>query len=752
MHKFIKLILLLLLIWFRTGQAIAVTVSVDSVSADSITISSDHSPSWKLSFDANYGGMMSSLLVPSSSSSNLIETAASSNTLYGMGLVVRNSATAYCDSSAVIRLLEATSTRIVVMVKGDLITFSEGACTTTDEGDFQQTYYLYPDRIIVSGLFSTPTAGSGLTGPYLNFVPDSFDSNAYIFDNDTAPISISSQASVQTNVDINYADPGIGLVLTGASAGAGTSNDYILTNIRVPEFVSDSEFWYQNDVSNDMYGFISDDALSGGQMYSYAYSFRITGDNTTDGSEAKLLSQDIWNPDNLGGKITADSLWNSTSELTDLSGSDYYNEDQSLYPFVGDPNLVVFKLNGATYQRFNPVFKIRNWRRTSLPSTFELDNDAKTISTDYNADFLPFSQAWFYDDSVVFKQIASAGLTSNADEYLADNENSVSFNQDTYRIFDNTNDYLYLGANSQFSGVNLTLDTKGEGSGLITVWQYCSANLDEDTPCDTWTNLSISETALGAGSFTNSGSIYFTMPAVWKKATVNGGQSLYYLRTNRTSGSFASYPIIKTAFPDIILTQYLDTISSENQTFEIYHKPNPSLTFTISGVGANTLTNGITTNLASEYYNLPFGNLSVSLPKYGAHQLTVTNTADYGYNVSMKLIYTLQGNNPENNLDTFAADNVSWENPQAWSSPTGIVKNVNTGWIGANTSDTRVDGWSNGSGKFGPVSAISHLVMSSRLPETESKSVYVTYAIESNVYQPPDLYAGTLVYSILPVY
>jgi hypothetical protein len=174
----------------------------------------------------------------------------------------------------------------------------------------------------------------------------------------------------------------------------------------------------------------------------------------------------------------------------------------------------------------------------------------------------------------------------------------------------------------------------------------------------------------------------------------------------------------------------------------------PNLSFSIQGVLGNTLTNGITTSAATEANELDFGSLTVSSPKYIAHQLNVTTNAASGYTVSIKMNSTLQGNYPANIIEEFPA---TWNSPQAWTEPTGTTANVNTGWFGANTSDTRVPGWETASGLFGPVGTTSRTVMRSTGIDGGS-SAYVTYAIEVNRHQPTDTYAGVLVYNILPVY
>lgn len=177
----------------------------------------------------------------------------------------------------------------------------------------------------------------------------------------------------------------------------------------------------------------------------------------------------------------------------------------------------------------------------------------------------------------------------------------------------------------------------------------------------------------------------------------------------------------------------------------------PQLTFTISGVAANETNNGVTSSVTTTITTIPFGNITVNQPKYATHELAVNiNEAGTSYTVDTKLVNPLQGQYPANNIDPFVGDSATWASPQTWSSPTGTSANNNTGWIGANTSDTDVAGWSNGSGLFGPLGSSSIEVMRSNTGADET--IYVSYAIEASPHQPADSYAGTLIYNILPVY
>ena len=178
----------------------------------------------------------------------------------------------------------------------------------------------------------------------------------------------------------------------------------------------------------------------------------------------------------------------------------------------------------------------------------------------------------------------------------------------------------------------------------------------------------------------------------------------------------------------------------------------PSLNFTVEGVGSNTLTNGITTNVATTTDTIDFGSISPGQAHFSAQKLTITTNAVNGYSVYAKFANFMQGNYPGNQISEFSYNDASWSSPQVWTSPTGNIPNINTGWIGANTSDTRVPNWLNASGKFGPFNTSNRLIMHSHQTDEDSTSVYITYGIEINSYQPTDKYIGNIIYTVLPIY
>ncbi len=176
----------------------------------------------------------------------------------------------------------------------------------------------------------------------------------------------------------------------------------------------------------------------------------------------------------------------------------------------------------------------------------------------------------------------------------------------------------------------------------------------------------------------------------------------------------------------------------------------PSFTFVISPVGINTVVGGVTTNVASTISTLPFGNLTAGTPKYSAHRLNVTTNSNSGYTVSMRMVSQMTGSYTSNNIDPYASPGTTWSTPKAWTEPTGSVPNTDTGWIGAYTSDSDVSQFD--PTEFGPVELTNNTVMLSNGPDNGINPVYINYAIEVNVYQPADVYSGTLVYTATATY
>jgi hypothetical protein len=178
----------------------------------------------------------------------------------------------------------------------------------------------------------------------------------------------------------------------------------------------------------------------------------------------------------------------------------------------------------------------------------------------------------------------------------------------------------------------------------------------------------------------------------------------------------------------------------------------PTFTFTVGADAASQVHSGITTSVATTYNTIPFSNLTSGTPKYAAHKLNVTTNTENGYIIYMKMINQMTGVYTNNNIDPFAKAGVGWDSPATWQEPDGNTANDNSGWIGANTTDTDVPNWSSTTLLFGPVSGTQVAVMQATRSDNGATAVYVTYAIEANVFQPADTYTGTLVYDALPTY
>lgn len=192
-------------------------------------------------------------------------------------------------------------------------------------------------------------------------------------------------------------------------------------------------------------------------------------------------------------------------------------------------------------------------------------------------------------------------------------------------------------------------------------------------------------------------------------------------------------------------------IDSGNTSFTIHEEP--YLTFEVGGIEASITHNGITTSVASTSTSLNFGHLAHGTTKYIAHSLYIKTNAPGGYAVKAVLSEPITGENEDNSIDPFAAPDATWTTPKAWQTPDGTTANDNTGWFGANTTDTNVTGWSGDtSGKFGPLGTIARMVSTSSGPERSGKTIYVSYALGINDIQTTDSYSAKVIYNVQTTY
>jgi hypothetical protein len=178
----------------------------------------------------------------------------------------------------------------------------------------------------------------------------------------------------------------------------------------------------------------------------------------------------------------------------------------------------------------------------------------------------------------------------------------------------------------------------------------------------------------------------------------------------------------------------------------------PYFLFQIEDVPTSTAQNGITANISTANDSIAFGRLSSGDVRYGMHKLTISTNAPHGYTIYAKLLGNLSGSYYVSEIDPFGGTNATWNTPQLWSSPTGTTPGTHTGWLGANTNDTRVSGWGSGASRFAPIGVIDRPVATSTGPDRNGSTVYVSYALEVNGVQPSDVYQAVLVFDARPIF
>ena len=167
-----------------------------------------------------------------------------------------------------------------------------------------------------------------------------------------------------------------------------------------------------------------------------------------------------------------------------------------------------------------------------------------------------------YDTADAPTELAHGGLLADSREQLANPALDYTF---TFAQEDanHRGEYLYLGADSKFRGLNVSLATPGIGAGLDLEWQYWDGT--------TWQDL---EATPGFTDQTNhltapAGTIFWASdPTGWDLYSLRGGPDLYYVRARLKSGSYGGqFPrehVIKT---DILLFQYCHDVVAAAQTF-----------------------------------------------------------------------------------------------------------------------------------------------------------------------------------------
>ncbi|MDD4924807.1 MAG: LamG domain-containing protein, partial [Dehalococcoidales bacterium] len=161
--------------------------------------------------------------------------------------------------------------------------------------------------------------------------------------------------------------------------------------------------------------------------------------------------------------------------------------------------------------------------------------------------------------------LAAGGNTADSDEYLFDEDSDYTLDFEAVDA-SSRGEYFFLGADSMYSGINVDLATVGATGGTLNLdWEYWNGY--------SWSSLeSITGFTDGTSNLTQDGAVYWTIsPTNWRPYSVNGGADLYYIRCflNNTSGSYTTSPIENFIKTDILILQYLGTVSSVDQTLVV---------------------------------------------------------------------------------------------------------------------------------------------------------------------------------------
>jgi len=299
--------------------------------------------------------------------------------------------------------------------------------------------------------------------------------------------------------------------------------------------------------------------------------------------------------------------------------------------------------------------------------------------------------------------------TLNSDEYevrIYSSSGTETTNLANAKVIIDQSEVAGLGQvelyHSQVTGVTTTTNTSYTQSSFYNLF-------DPDSFRDYNYFKVFYEATLNAPSDTASVSLYNTTNSDIINSPANSelsvGATLSRLRTDNLIHN-TDWPSEAKEFDTIFKSETGNTTYVHNSWLIIQvGYIDPSFQVTIEGVESSQLINGITTTVATDTTSIPFGNITFGTPVYASHKIIVTtNDTPTSYTVTVALANPLQGNYPANHIDPFTGNSATWTNPQSWTSPTGTSSNQETGWFGANTTDTNVIGWSSGSAKFGPLS------------------------------------------------
>ena len=441
-------------------------------------------------------------------------------------------------ASGALTLLEAVPTRVRIRQKRDFIPTPSGAHLERD-----WTVYRYPRLAIRETLTFDSTLGlQGLTGLHTKgegscTVGNTFYCSGRSDATNRIWVATDNGTTYSDMLAFPYTSPFFGR--TGPPAWqslfeAGTPNTW---SSRVRE--------------------ATPLATSGTDTRSYLLYPHLEG-LTPGGAQWQPYASDYRSPS--APTLAQGSYWVDPAENT--APGDAFNEAEGAYVFNLDPATGLdLSLDGSVASpRFRPFFKIRQWRSLQDPAPVVLQGTALVNDRDYSADVKPVSFAAFCPDPTcaTATPLARGGLVGDASEYLADGARNFPLGLASPGV-----QYLYLGADSKFRGLNVALQTAGAGTVALK-WEYWSGS--------GWADLA------GTGGFTDltssltrDGALFWTAdPAGWTAAAAFAAwPSLYYVRVSLASGTYVTPPVESQIKTDILLFQYLGDITASGRRFVI---------------------------------------------------------------------------------------------------------------------------------------------------------------------------------------
>lgn len=408
-----------------------------------------------------------------------------------------------------------------------------------------------------------------------------------------------------------------------------------------------------------------------------------------------------------------------------------------------------FILNGSPGGNFGGTGTSSNFTATFGSDQFEgiqsTSSNFQILSGESSDSFTPLEQRWrWYDD-----ENNETPADPLAGEDVAPS-NVQSFNTIKLRVTvanvgtvgeSNIKFKLQFATSSDFSSGARDVVERSSCSGSS---EWCYANgVDADNDVITTAVLSdadscVSSVGDGCGTHNESGT---STTSFTQNASTTTEYEFTVLESGATANTvyfFRLFNIAADAGVPLNAGQSYPSLSSEGTT----------LTFTVDGVPASTLTSGTTTTIDTTSTEVPFGSMNIGSSHIGAQRLTVSTGATQGYQVFSYAQQDFVGTGNDK-IPPFNGTNAS---PVGWAS--GCLSSV-SGCYGYHTGEAVLAG---GSTRFAPddtyaqfsTTSLSEVAYNSGA--TTTKSTDIVYKVEVHDLQDADSYSTGVVYIVVPTF